>query len=147
MHLYRARYSLGDTVEFSSLSTETSPRQSGFSPRLSNRHGRPDLVVINGSPTNREAIVSCDTTHRLEGGYGKNEANLSSSERANISPIGSSRIIERSNAHPADAWVEDDIILWNRTGPHDAQTTGEVCLHPAPTPADRSIDGSSYFRG
>lgn len=29
-------------------------------------HGRPDLVIIDGSQTNQEAIVSCDTTIRLQ---------------------------------------------------------------------------------
>jgi transposase-like protein len=31
------------------------------------RHGRPERIVIDGSQTNREAIVSCDTTDRLRG--------------------------------------------------------------------------------
>ena len=31
------------------------------------RHGRPDRVVIDGSHTNRETIVSCDVTDRLQG--------------------------------------------------------------------------------
>jgi transposase-like protein len=30
------------------------------------RHGRPDRVVIDGSQTNQEAIISCDTTNRLQ---------------------------------------------------------------------------------
>ena len=30
------------------------------------RHGRPDRIVIDGSQTNREAIVSCDATSRLQ---------------------------------------------------------------------------------
>lgn len=30
------------------------------------RHGRPDRVVNDGSQTNHEAIVSCDTTNRLQ---------------------------------------------------------------------------------
>jgi putative transposase len=29
-------------------------------------HGRPDRIVIDGSQTNREAIVSCDATNRLQ---------------------------------------------------------------------------------
>jgi transposase-like protein len=29
------------------------------------RHGRPERIVIDGSRTNREAILSCDTTDRL----------------------------------------------------------------------------------
>ena len=30
------------------------------------RHGRPELIVVDGSQTNREAILSCDTTVRLQ---------------------------------------------------------------------------------
>jgi transposase-like protein len=30
------------------------------------RHGRPGRIVIDGSQTNREAILSCDTTDRLQ---------------------------------------------------------------------------------
>jgi putative transposase len=32
------------------------------------RHGRPKRIVIDGSQTNREAILSCDTADRLQGG-------------------------------------------------------------------------------
>ena len=31
------------------------------------RHGRPERIVIDGSQTNREAILSCDTADRLQG--------------------------------------------------------------------------------
>jgi transposase-like protein len=34
--------------------------------RALKRHGRPEWVVIDGSQTNREAILSCDATSRLE---------------------------------------------------------------------------------
>ncbi|MBM6582797.1 DDE-type integrase/transposase/recombinase [Microvirga sp. BT689] len=30
------------------------------------RHGRPERIVIDGSQTNREAILSCDTADRLQ---------------------------------------------------------------------------------
>jgi transposase-like protein len=30
------------------------------------RHGRPERIVIDGNRTNREAILSCDTTNRLQ---------------------------------------------------------------------------------
>ena len=32
------------------------------------RHGRPDRVVIDGSQTNREAIIACDGENRLRDG-------------------------------------------------------------------------------
>jgi transposase-like protein len=31
-----------------------------------NRHGRPERIVIDGSQTNREAILACDTESRLQ---------------------------------------------------------------------------------
>jgi transposase-like protein len=31
-----------------------------------NRHGRPERIVIDGSQTNREAILSCDAESRLQ---------------------------------------------------------------------------------
>lgn len=30
------------------------------------RHGRPDRIIIDGSQTNREAILTCDTADRLQ---------------------------------------------------------------------------------
>jgi putative transposase len=35
------------------------------------RHGRPERIVIDGSQTNREAILSCDTTNQLEDRSGR----------------------------------------------------------------------------
>jgi putative transposase len=35
------------------------------------RHGRPERIVIDGSQTNREAILSCDTTNQLEDQSGR----------------------------------------------------------------------------
>jgi putative transposase len=35
-------------------------------PKALKPHGRPERIVIDGSQTNREAIVSCDTTDRLQ---------------------------------------------------------------------------------
>lgn len=37
-----------------------------FFKRASARHGRPERVVIDGSQTNWEAIISCDTISRLQ---------------------------------------------------------------------------------
>jgi transposase-like protein len=36
-----------------------------FLTRALERHGRPERIVIDGSQTNGEAILSCDTTNRL----------------------------------------------------------------------------------
>jgi putative transposase len=65
MYFYRAIDSLGDTVEFFFSEHRDLAAAKRFFNKALNRHGRPDRVVIDGSQTNREAIVSCDTTHRI----------------------------------------------------------------------------------
>ncbi|CAH1655076.1 Integrase [Hyphomicrobiales bacterium] len=66
MYLYRAIDSMGDTVEFWFSEHRDLPAAKRFLTRALKRHGRPDRIVIDGSQTNREAIVSCDTTNRLQ---------------------------------------------------------------------------------
>jgi putative transposase len=66
MYLYRAIDSVGDTVEFHFSEHRDLPAAKRFFAKALERHGRPDRVVIDGSQTNREAIVSCDTTNRLQ---------------------------------------------------------------------------------
>ena len=66
MYLYRAIDSVGDTVEFHFSEHRDLPAAKRFFRKALERHGRPDRVVIDGSQTNREAIVSCDATHRLQ---------------------------------------------------------------------------------
>ena len=66
MYLYRAIDSVGDTVEFWFSEHRDLPAAKRFFRKALERHGRPDRIVIDGSQTNREAIVSCDTTHRLQ---------------------------------------------------------------------------------
>ena len=66
MYLYRAIDSVGDTVEFWFSEHRDLPAAKRFFRKAVERHGCPDRVVIDGSQTNREAIVSCDTTHRLQ---------------------------------------------------------------------------------
>jgi transposase-like protein len=65
-YLYRAIDSNGDTVEFwfSERRNLTAVKQ--FLSKALKRHGRPERVVIDGSQTNREANLSCDTTNRLQ---------------------------------------------------------------------------------
>jgi putative transposase len=66
MYLYRAIDSVGDTVEFwFSEHRDLSAAKRFFSNAFA-RHGRPERIVIDGSQTNREALVSCDTTSRLQ---------------------------------------------------------------------------------
>ena len=66
MYLYRAIVSVGDTVEFYFSEQRDLPAAKRFFSRALERHGRPDRVVIDGSQTNRAAIISCDATNRLQ---------------------------------------------------------------------------------
>jgi transposase-like protein len=64
-YLYRAIDSNGDTVEFwfSEQRNLTAAKRSLR--KALKRHGRPERIVIDGSQTNREAILACDTESRL----------------------------------------------------------------------------------
>lgn len=66
MYLYRAIDSVGDAVEFWFSEQRDLPSAKRFFRKALSRHGRPDRVVIDGSQTNLEAIVSCDTTNRRQ---------------------------------------------------------------------------------
>jgi putative transposase len=66
MYLCRAIDSVGDTVEFYFSKNRDLPAAKRFFRQALDRHGRPDRVVIDGSQTNREALISCDTTRRLK---------------------------------------------------------------------------------
>jgi transposase-like protein len=65
-YLYRAIDSNGDTVEFWFSERRNLAAAKRFLSRALKRHGRPERIVIDGSQTNREAILSCDATSRLE---------------------------------------------------------------------------------
>lgn len=64
-YLYRAIDSHGDTVEFWFSERRNLTAAKRFLRKALKRHGRPERIVIDGSQTNREAILSCDTTSRL----------------------------------------------------------------------------------
>ncbi|MBM1173432.1 IS6 family transposase [Microvirga arabica] len=66
MYLYRAIDSNGDTVEFWFSEKRNLTAAKRFLSKALKRHGRPERIVIDGSQTNREAILSCDTTNRLQ---------------------------------------------------------------------------------
>jgi putative transposase len=66
MYLYRAIDSVGDTVEFFFSEQRDLAAAKRFLTKALDRHGRPERIVIDGSQTNREAIVSCDATNRLQ---------------------------------------------------------------------------------
>jgi transposase-like protein len=66
MYLYRAIDSNGDTVEFWFSERRNLTAAKRILCKALKRHGRPERIVIDGSQTNREAILSCDTTDRLQ---------------------------------------------------------------------------------
>jgi transposase-like protein len=65
-YLYRAIDSNSDTVEFWFSERRNLTAAKRFLRKALKRHGRPERIVIDGSQTNREAILSCDAMSRLE---------------------------------------------------------------------------------
>jgi putative transposase len=65
-YLYRAIDSNGDTVEFWFSERRNLTAAKGFLCKALKRYGRPERIVIDGSQTNREAILSCDAESRLQ---------------------------------------------------------------------------------
>jgi transposase-like protein len=66
MYLYRAIDSNGDTVEFWFSERRNLTAAKRFLRKALKRHGRPERVVIDGSQTNKEAVLSCDMESRLQ---------------------------------------------------------------------------------
>ncbi|MGF9761638.1 IS6 family transposase [Microvirga sp. 0TCS3.31] len=66
MYLHRAVDSNGDTVEFWFSEKRNLAAAKRFLRNALKRHGRPERIVIDGSQTNREAILACDTIDRLQ---------------------------------------------------------------------------------
>jgi transposase-like protein len=65
MYRYRAIDSVGDTVEFLFSENRDLLAAKRFLRKALERHGRPERLVIEGSQTNREVIISCDAESRL----------------------------------------------------------------------------------
>jgi len=66
MYLYRAIDSVGDTVDFWFSQHRDLAAAKRFFTKATERHGRPQRIVIDGSQTNREAIISSDMISRLQ---------------------------------------------------------------------------------
>nr|WP_205790115.1 IS6 family transposase [Microvirga makkahensis] len=66
MYLCRAIDSNGDTVEFRFSEKRNLAAAKRFLRKALKRHSRPERIVVDGSQTNREAILSCDTADRLQ---------------------------------------------------------------------------------
>ena len=71
MYHYRAVDSNGDTVEFWFSEKRNLAAAKRFFHKALKRHGRPERIVIDGSQTNREAILACDTIDRLQDRSGR----------------------------------------------------------------------------
>jgi transposase-like protein len=72
MYLYRAIDSNGNTVEFCFSKRRNLTAAKRFLRKALQRHGRPERIVIDGSRTNREAILACDAESRLQDGSRRN---------------------------------------------------------------------------
>jgi transposase-like protein len=66
IYLDRAIDSDGDTVEFWLSERRDVAAAKQFLRKALKRHDRPERIVIDGSKTNREAILTCDTEYRLQ---------------------------------------------------------------------------------
>jgi putative transposase len=66
MYLYRAIDSNGDTVEFWFSERRNPASAKRLLRKALKRHGRPERIVIDGSQTNRQAILPCDAESRLQ---------------------------------------------------------------------------------
>ena len=135
MYLYRAIDSNGDTVEFWFSERRNLTAAKRFLRKALKRHGRPERIVIDGSQTNREAILSCDT----ETGCRTDQA------RAQADPDPAESIPQQSHRAgsprhqapgPTDARLQVDdsarVILGGIEMVHMMRKrTGEVCLQSA----------------
>ncbi|MER9732918.1 transposase [Mesorhizobium sp. M0205] len=90
-YLYRAIDILRDTVEFFFSENRNQVAAQRFLRKALTRHGRPERIVIDGSQTNYEAILSCDAESRLRQ-RSRRPLKPIRSAIAGISTIGSNRI-------------------------------------------------------
>jgi transposase-like protein len=97
MYLYRAIDSNGDTVEFWFSERRNLTASKRFLRKALKRHGRPERIVIDGSQTNREAILSCDAESRLQD-RSRRSLKPSESGRVDTSITALNRITAPSNA-------------------------------------------------
>jgi transposase-like protein len=65
-YLYRAIHTNGDTVEFWFSERRNLTAAKRFLRKALKRHGRHERIVIDGSQTNKEAILPCDTANQLQ---------------------------------------------------------------------------------
>ncbi len=63
-YLYRALDNYGDTVEFYFTANRDLQAAKRFLRKALARHGKPERITIDGSQTNRMAIMLCDAENR-----------------------------------------------------------------------------------
>jgi len=141
---------VGDTVDFWFSEHRDLPAAKRFLRKALRHHGRPNRIVIDGSQTNREAIISCDAENRLRDRSRRAlKANLHSQK-----PILEQSHRAGSPPHQApgatDAWLQ--VILlglhhigWHRDGSHDAQTPGSLRLQ-SDAHSQRTIRGNRRLK-
>jgi transposase-like protein len=127
MYLYRAIDSNSDTVEFWFSERRNLTAAKRFLRRALKRHGRPERIVIDGSQTNYEAILSCDTTDRLQDRSRRQLEPIRIRQSAYLN----NRIEQDQTASVADAPVQDDEQRScdpgrSRDGAYDAQAAGDL---------------------
>jgi putative transposase len=133
MYLDHAVDSVGDTVEFFFSKSRDLPAAKRFFRKALQRHGRPHHVVIDGSQTNREAIVSGDATRRLQNRSRRQLepiTNRSSKYLNNRTEQDHRRIKRGVRSMPGlkSEATAGPYLGRHRDDPHDAQATGEACL-------------------
>jgi putative transposase len=130
-YLYRAIDSNGDTVEFWFSERRNLSAAKRFLRKALKRHSRPERTVIDGSQTNLEVILSCDTTDRLQNKSRRDLRSIRIRQSAYLTDRAGSPCYQAAGT--ADAWFQ---VNWlrsrdpgrHREDPYDAEGTGEVCL-------------------
>jgi transposase-like protein len=133
MYLYRAIDSVGDTVDFWLSEHRDLPAAKRFLRKAMANHGRPERVVIDGSQTNREAIIACDTESRLA----SNARRVLKAIRIRQSQYLNNRIEQdhrriKRRIRPMLGFKSfasaNATLAGHRNGSYDAQAAGAFCL-------------------
>jgi putative transposase len=86
MYLYCAIDSNGDTVEFCFSRDRDLSAAKRFLRKALAHHGRPERITIDGSQTNRIAVLQCDVESRLQHGGDPIAIHSSKATIATVSP-------------------------------------------------------------
>ncbi len=136
MYLVQVVDSIGDMVGFWFSERRNLKAAKRFFRKLLKRHSQPERIVIDGSQTNREAVLACDTMERLQDRSRRQlkPTLIRQSAYLNKRIEQDHRAIER-RTHPMIEFKSYDQRSRNpgrhRNGAHDAKGTGEIRLHSA----------------